>query len=61
MNGIPPIPVSRAGMYRVMGLVTEDFDCVSIEAEGLEKLAVVADGISIDFRGTFQYKTSIGM
>ena len=43
----PPVyrqyPFRGPGVYRVTGLVTEDFDCVSIETKKLEKLAVRVD------------------
>lgn len=43
----PPVyrkfPFRGPGVYRVTGVVTEDYDCVSIEAEEMEKLAVIPD------------------
>jgi DNA polymerase-3 subunit alpha len=43
----PPVlrqyPFRGKGVYRISGIVTEEFDCLSIEAEHLEKLPVAED------------------
>jgi len=36
-------PLKGRGVYRLTGKVTEEFDCVNIEIEQLEKLAIVQD------------------
>jgi len=43
-----PSPAERAGsrgkaVYSVTGVVVEEFDCISIEVEQMERLAVVED------------------
>jgi len=43
----PPIvkkyPLKGRGVYKIIGKVTEEFDCVSIEVDQLEKLAIIQD------------------
>ena len=43
----PPVrrqfPFRGRGVYKITGRVTEEFDCLSVEADGLEKVAVVED------------------
>ena len=43
----PPVaaafPFRGRGVYRIEGKVTEEFDCVNIEVESMEKLAIVED------------------
>jgi len=43
----PPVlrqfPFRGNGVYKIAGVVCEEFDCISIEADELEKLPMVAD------------------
>ncbi len=43
----PPIakkyPLKGSGVYKIIGKVTEEFDCVSIEVSFMEKLAIIQD------------------
>ncbi|SNR50869.1 DNA polymerase III, alpha subunit [Lutibacter agarilyticus] len=36
-------PLKGRGIYKLIGKVTEEFDCVSIEVQELEKLAIIQD------------------
>jgi DNA polymerase-3 subunit alpha len=36
-------PLKGRGVYRLTGKVMEEFDCINIEIEQLEKLAIVQD------------------
>ena len=36
-------PLRGRGVYKITGRVCEEFDCISIEADGLEKMAMVED------------------
>lgn len=43
----PPVlrqfPFRGRGVYKISGIVCEEFDCISIEADRLEKVALVPD------------------
>ena len=43
----PPVankyPLKGRGVYKIIGKVTEEFDCVSVEVEMMEKLAIIQD------------------
>ena len=43
----PPVakkyPLKGRGVYKLIGKVTEEFDCVSVEVEMIEKLAIIQD------------------
>jgi DNA polymerase-3 subunit alpha len=41
-------PLKGRGVYKLIGKVTEEFDCVTIEIEQLEKLAIIQDPRYID-------------
>ncbi len=36
-------PIKGRGVYRLTGIVTAEFDCVNIEIESMEKLAIIQD------------------
>ncbi len=48
----PPVvkkhPLKGRGVYKIIGKVTEEFDCVSIEVSQLEKLAIIQDPRYVD-------------
>lgn len=43
----PPVankyPLKGRGVYKIIGKVTEEFDCVSVEVEMMEKLDIIQD------------------
>ena len=43
----PPIakayPFRGWGVYRITGKITEEFDCINIEVESMEKMPIVED------------------
>ena len=43
----PPVlrqfPFRGRGVYKITGTVCEEFDCISVEADGLEKMGLGAD------------------
>ncbi|MBT8315989.1 MAG: DNA polymerase III subunit alpha [Lutibacter sp.] len=41
-------PLKGRGVYKLIGKVTEEFDCVTIEIEQLEKLAIIQDPRYVD-------------
>ena len=40
---MPRYPFRGKGVYRIFGKVTVEYDCVTVEAEYLEKLSVMED------------------
>jgi DNA-directed DNA polymerase III PolC len=42
-SSVKKYPLKGRGVYQLIGKVTEEFDCVNVEIEQLEKLAIVQD------------------